>query len=92
MEQFEWHRKKDELNQQKHNISFNEAKSVFNDSLSINKKDIEHSIGEERSYIIGNSMRNKLLVVSFTERGNNIRIISARLATKKEKKVYENQS
>ena len=92
MIQFEWHSKKDELNQKKHSISFNEAKSVFDDPLGIYKQDIEHSIGEERSYIIGNSMTNKLIVVSFTERGNNIRIISARLATKIEKKVYENQS
>ena len=92
MEQFEWHSKKDELNQKKHGISFAEAKHVFFDPLAIYKQDIEHSIGEKRSYIIGNSIKNKLLVVSFTERENNIRIITARLATKIEKKNYENQS
>lgn len=92
MEQFEWYRKKDEINQKKLGISFQEAKTVFDDPLGIFKQDDEHSIAEERSYIIGHSIKNKLLVVAFTERENIIRIITARLATKKEKKTYENQS
>ena len=92
MEQFEWHRNKEELNQKKHNVSFDEAKTVFEDPLAIYKPDFIHSIDEERSYLIGNSNKNRLLVVSFTERENNIRIISARLATKKEKRIYENKS
>lgn len=92
MEQFEWHRRKNETNQQKHDVDFEEASTVFEDYLAIYKQDIDHSIGEERSYLIGNSIKNRLIVVSFTEREENIRIISARLATKLEKKYYENQS
>ncbi|HPO63063.1 MAG TPA: BrnT family toxin [Candidatus Kapabacteria bacterium] len=91
MEQFEWHNEKNELNQKKHNISFQEAITIFEDPLAIYKPDTEHSDFEERSYIIGKSNKNKLIVVSFTERQNNIRIITARLATKKEIRNYENQ-
>lgn len=89
MESFEWHKEKAELNFKKHNVSFEEAITVFDDTLGIYKTDDEHSIGEERCYLIGNSIKNRLLVVSFTERGNNIRIITARLATKNERKYYE---
>lgn len=92
MEQFEWHDKKDEINQKKHGVSFEEATTVFDDPLAIYKHDPEHSIVEERSYLIGNSAKNKLLVVSFTERENNIRIITARFATKTERKIYEKQN
>ena len=91
MEYFEWHKEKAELNFKKHNVSFEEAKTVFNDPLGLHKSDDAHSIGEERSYIIGNSNKNRLLVVSFTERRKYIRIITARLATKNERKYYENQ-
>ncbi|MFH1050199.1 MAG: BrnT family toxin [bacterium] len=92
MENFEWHKEKADLNIKKHNVSFEESLTVFDDPLGIYKPDDEHSISEERGYLIGNSYKNRLLVVSFTERNNKIRIITARLATKNERKYYENQS
>ena len=88
---FEWHREKENLNIKKHNVTFNEAQTVFEDPLGIYKLDYVHSIGEERSYLIGNSNKNRLIVVSFTERADKIRIISARLATKNERIIYENR-
>lgn len=89
---FEWHNKKNEINLKKHKISFEEAATVFDDMLAIFKEDYEHSIGEVRSYIIGHSSKNKLLVVAFTERNQYIRIITARNATKIERSYYEDQS
>ena len=92
MNKFEWHDEKALINQKKHKVTFDEAKTVFDDPLAIYKPDLLHSIGEVRSYIIGYSIKNKLLVVSFSERGEYIRLITARLASKNEKKTYENQS
>jgi len=89
---FEWHDKKNEINILKHKISFEEATTVFDDMFAVYKQDFEHSIGEERSYIIGHSLKNKLLVVAFTERNHNIRIITARNATKIERRYYEAQN
>jgi uncharacterized protein len=87
---FEWDEDKSKLNLKKHNVSFEEAISVFNDNLSLTIEDNEHSIYETRFIDIGISNKNRLLVVSYTERENKIRIISCRLATKKERKIYEN--
>ncbi len=86
---FEWNTKKAELNYKKHNISFEEASTVFGDSLSTTFPDSEHSIQENRYLIIGFSDKYKVLVVSHTYINDCIRIISAREATKKEKKFYE---
>ena len=86
---FEWYNIKNEINLKKHGVCFEEATIVFDDNLALYKQDFEHSFCEERSYIIGQSSKNKLLVVSFSERGDNIRIISARCATKNERKFYE---
>lgn len=86
---FEWHSLKAEENIRKHNISFEEASTIFGDLLSYTIVDPDHSLGEERFITIGQSVAGKILIVSHTERENRIRIISARLATKKERKFYE---
>jgi uncharacterized DUF497 family protein len=88
--QFEWNSEKAEQNYKKHGVSFEEAVTVFYDPLSATFDDADHSIGERRFVTIGFSSRNQLLVVSHTERGKSIRIISARLATKNERKDHEN--
>lgn len=86
---FEWDARKAAINKNKHGVSFEEASTVFGDPLSLTIDDPLHSIGEERFVIIGRSYKQRTIVVVHTERGNNIRIISARLATSPEKKTYE---
>ena len=86
---FEWDDAKARSNQQKHGVSFPEAATVFADPLAAIFPDPDHSDGEVREIIVGYSDRNRLLVVSFTERGENIRIISARAATPTERKKHE---
>lgn len=86
---FEWDQKKAKSNLIKHGVSFEEAKSVFDDPLAYIFEDEEHSFGEKREIIIGHSISKRLLLVVFTERSNKIRIISTRLATKKERQDYE---
>ncbi|MBE9195562.1 BrnT family toxin [Synechocystis sp. LEGE 06083] len=87
--QFEWDFQKAELNIRKHDVSFEDAKTVFYDPLAYIFNDEWHSTDEQREIIIGHNSRGYLLVVSFTERNRIIRIISARLATNKERKDYE---
>ncbi len=87
---FEWDPEKALGNEQKHGVTFDEASSVFADTLSLTIHDPLHSEDEERFIIIGISCRNRLLTVVHTERGEKIRIISARKATKKEIFYYEN--
>jgi hypothetical protein len=86
---FEWDPQKAESNIEKHGVSFEEASTVFRDPLSLTIDDPLHSTGEVRMIQIGISHKNRLLVVVHTERENNIRIISARKATKKERNNYE---
>ncbi len=86
---FEWDRKKAEENYQKHKVSFDEAVTVFYDPLAATFNDPDHSIGEERFLTIGYSSRQRLLVLSYTERQGTIRIISARRATGKERTSHE---
>jgi uncharacterized DUF497 family protein len=86
---FEWDSEKAKRNIKLHGISFDEASTAFGDSLSLTIYDPLHSDKEDRFVLIGNSYKNRLLVVVHTERGNKIRIISARKATKKERKQYE---
>ena len=87
---FEWDDKKAKSNLQKHGISFEEASTVFGDDLSITIDDPLHSESENRCIIIGQSINQKLLVVVHIEKTDSIiRIISARKATKKERKFYE---
>jgi uncharacterized DUF497 family protein len=86
---FEWNRQKAQTNIAKHGVAFDEASTAFKDVLSITISDPVHSQNEERFVLIGYSCNNRLLVVVHTERGDCIRIISARLATKKERTNYE---
>ncbi|MBU1299973.1 MAG: BrnT family toxin [Bacteroidetes bacterium] len=86
---FEWSHEKAKSNLVKHGVSFEEAKSVLDDPLAYIFEDEVHSSVERREIIIGHSIAKRLLLVVFTERFNKIRIISTRLATKKESKDYE---
>jgi len=86
---FEWDPNKARRNLEIHGVSFDEASTAFKDTLSLTIRDPLHSNEEDRFILIGNSVRNRLLVVIHTERGENVRIISARKATKKERKQYE---
>ena len=87
--QFEWDPAKAAENLAKHGISFEEAATVFRDALSQTGRDPDHSVGEERFVTFGVSTSGRLLVVAHTERGDTIRIISARPATPGERNIYE---
>ena len=86
---FEWDAEKAESNFQKHGVSFAEAATVFFDPLSLTIPDPLHSGEESRFVITGLSQQQKHVVVVHTERGDRIRIISARPATPSERKKYE---
>jgi uncharacterized DUF497 family protein len=86
---FEWDPSKAKKNLNKHGVSFEEATSVFYDALMVTGADPDHSVGEERLISFGVSSSGRLLVVAHTERGSTIRIISARIATRLERKIYE---
>jgi uncharacterized DUF497 family protein len=88
---FEWDRSKAKYNRRKHRITFEEAHTVFSDPLARIFNDPDHSLEEKRELIIGHSTRGRLLVVSFTDRGETVRIVSARAATKRERKEYEEE-
>ena len=90
MDLFERDDEKAASNKAKHNVSFDEAETVFGDFLASVKPDIDHSESEDRFLIIGSSVQSRLLIVSYTYRGNKIRLISARPATPQEKKGYQN--
>jgi uncharacterized DUF497 family protein len=83
---FEWDQRKDSANRRKHGVGFAEASTVFGDPLSITIPDPDRAIDEERLVIIGISDQRKLLVVVHTVRGERIRLISARPATKPERR------
>lgn len=87
--QFEWNPLKATANLKKHGVSFEEAKTLFDNPLAVIFDDEAHSIDEQREIIIGHSRQNRLLLVAFTERFGNVRIISARLATRQEREDYE---
>ena len=87
---FEWDKRKAKTNIQKHDVSFEEASTVFGDPLANIFDDEKHSENEDREIIIGHSTLQRLLIVFFTERAQDlIRIFSACKATKKERKDYE---
>jgi uncharacterized DUF497 family protein len=88
--QFEWDESKSETNQRKYGVSFQEAATVFADLLAISFDDPDHSLNESRFLIFGLSKFDRLLTVSFTEKQDVIRIISARETTKTERRIYEN--
>lgn len=86
---FEWDQNKAAQNFSRHGVSFDEAKTIFNDPLYVDFFDPDHSHNEQRYIIIGQSVKKRLLLVAYTERENKIRLISAREATQKERKDYE---
>ena len=86
---FEWDPNKARRNLEIHKVSFDEASAAFKDTLSLTIHDPSHSDEEDRFVLIGNSYKNRLLVIVHLEMENKIRIISARKATKKERKQYE---
>lgn len=87
--QFEWDPKRAAINLRDHKVAFEEAATALEDELSLTGDDPDHSIDEARQIAFGVSSAGRLLVVSHTERGERIRIISARLATRSERKLYE---
>ena len=86
---FTWDPQKAAENLQKHGVDFREAATVFDDWLSTAFPDVDHSAGERRFVIIGMSALSRILVVSYTETGRMIRIISARTGTRHERNFYE---
>ncbi len=89
---FEWDEQKSKSNVAKHRVSFEEAATVFGDRLSVTIPDPDHSSREHRFVTIGLSAQGRLLVVAHTDRGDNVRIISARLSTKSERIIYEEEA
>jgi hypothetical protein len=87
--EFEWDPDKAAKNLAKHGVSFHEAATVFGDALAITYFDPDHSDDEDRFLTFGHSNQGHVLVVSHTDRGDGTRIISARKATRKERKQYE---
>ncbi len=87
--EYEWDENKASINLSKHGISFEEAKTAFSDPLYIDFYDPDHSYDEHRFILMGKSIQGKLLFVSYMERSNAIRLISARDATPSERKAYE---
>jgi uncharacterized DUF497 family protein len=92
MLRFEWDTEKASRNVNKHGVSFEEAASAFSDALSLTIHDPNHSEYEDRFLLLGMSASSRLVVVAHTERGENIRIISARIATRTERKQYQGEA
>ena len=86
---FEWDDAKAASNRRKHGVSFDEAVTVFGDADALTFADTDHIDNEDRSRTYGLSSKGRLLVVVHTERRNNVRIVSARKATKHEQKIYQ---
>ncbi len=89
--QFEWDTVKAKSNSEKHGVSFSEAVTVFGDPLEVTIPDPDHSDGETRFLSLGCTEQGRLLVVSYTEREGRIRLISAREAVPKERRMYESE-
>ena len=89
---FEWDGTKAAENLAKHGVAFDEARTVFGDTLSVTVADPDHSEVEGRFLTVGRSASGKTLVVVHTDRGQNVRVISARRATRRERQAYEEQS
>jgi uncharacterized DUF497 family protein len=85
----EWDPEKAKFNLKKHGVAFEEAATVLSDPVAVTGADPDHSDYEERYITFGLSARNRLLVVSHTEEGETIRLISARKASKGERELYE---
>jgi uncharacterized DUF497 family protein len=89
---FEWDRDKAAFNLEHHGVTFEEAASAFADPLSSTILDPDHSDEESRFILVGEAFSGRLLVVVHTDRGESIRLISARLATRRERRQYEQES
>lgn len=89
---FEWDEEKARTNLQKHGVSFDEAQTVFRDTLAGIRDDPDHSFWERREIITGYSVKQRLLLVSFTQRGKVIRLINARPATRTERRAHEEEN
>jgi uncharacterized protein len=87
--EFEWDPVKADFNLDKHGVSFHEAATIFASPLSLTYYDPDHSRSEERYVTVGTSEAGRLLIVAHTDRGERIRIISARTTTRRERKQYE---
>src|SRR5204862_4518448 len=90
-ERFEWDAAKARTNTRRHSVSFAEAVTVFDDPFAVSARDPDHSDGEERRLLIGYSTRERLLVVTYTEREGAIRVLGARKATRTERRTYEQE-
>lgn len=88
---FEWDARKTRANLVKHGVSFEEAATVFGDSRSLTIPDPAHSVTEARSITLGRTDAGRMLVVVHTERGDQLRLISARPASRAERKTYEDK-
>jgi len=88
---FEWDRGKEAQNQEKHSVSFREAATILGDPLSTTYPDLAHSEEEQRSITIGMTERGTIIVVAHTEEEGTVRIISARRATRRERRFYEEE-
>ena len=86
---FAWDPTKAAGNLSKHRVDFREAATVFDDPLSMTFPDTDHSVGEQRYLMLGISARNRILVVVHSDTGEVVRIISARAATRRERRFYE---
>jgi uncharacterized DUF497 family protein len=86
---FEWDPRKDRLNRREHGVSFEEAATVFGDRFALSWEDQAHSEGEYRTLTLGYTDRERLVIVAHTEREDRARIITARIATSKERQLYE---
>jgi hypothetical protein len=86
---FEWDPRKAAQNLRKHEVSFHEAATIFGDPMAVTYQDPDHSIAEERFITVGTSSGGRVLIVAHTDRGENVRIISARKTTRRERNYYE---
>jgi uncharacterized protein len=87
--EFEWDPEKAAVNEKKHGVTFLEAATIFGDPLAITFADPDHSVNEQRYLTFGLSRFGRLLIVSHTDREGRSRIISARVMTRQEVKIYE---
>ncbi len=85
----EWDERKAVSNVEKHGVSFDEARTVFEDPLFVEFYDPDHSLEDQRYLMVGQSVRGRLLIVSYADRGDILRLISAREVTRREREVYE---
>lgn len=92
MIEFDWEPAKAQANLRKHHVDFNEAATVFGDSLGVTISDPDHSDAEERHLTIGWSATGRLLIVAHADRNEKMRIISARELTRKERQAYESET